>query len=396
VRAKFIFTRNGAPVPDVRIEIQSEDGSSAMLATSDSKGVCRIGLEKSGSAIVTYHEVRGEQRMVSRYRTIPVNLKPGDNTINIKLPTSRLSGRLVDAKTLKPIQGELLRSFTQSKPPISLQFDKPYKNTGFAQWYGACATTAKDGTFTIEDLPYGQITLTSDFHPMGATFISTPITFNEKTQTRPVLLKMFDPGRLRIQLVDAKSGAALKPMPVVLYTTSRALVNTNSKYNNPTAVPPGKYVLWIRPDDGRHLPANVNIEIKSGKTLNITIKLIPSSQRIVFKVVKGGRFDELAWPEKPAQDSVSSPIHPWVGFTLYNAATGKTVLTGPNGPEWGGCLTAFDKNRITALPIAPGKYVLVAVLRNIEHYSVKPYSNLWRTKQKITVAAGKDTVITIK
>jgi len=396
VRARLIFTRNGVPVANARVEIQCEDGSSAMLATSDSQGECRIGLEKAGPAIMTYHEMQGDQWVGSRYRTISVNLKPGDNTINIKLPSGRLSGRLVDAKTLQPIQGELLRSFTQGKPPLSLQFDKPYKNPGFTEWYGARSTTAKDGTFTINDLPYGQITLTSDFHPMGETFISAPITFNEKTQTRTVLLKMYDPGRLRIQLVDAKSGAALKPMPMVLYTTSRALVNTNSNYSNPTGLPPGKYVLWIRPDDGRHLPANANIEIKSGKTLNITIKLIPASQRIVFKVAKGGRFDELSWPDKPARDNVNSSIHPWIGFTLYNSATGKTVLTGPNGPEWGGCLTTFDNNRTTALLIAPGKYVLVAVLRNIEIYSVKPYANLWRIKQKITVSKGTDTVITIK
>lgn len=143
------------------------------------------------------------------------------------------------------------------------------------------------------------------------------------------------------------------------------------------------------------------------KLLRVTIKLIAAKQRIVFKAVKGGKFEDLAWADKPAtffpgpadapaENNGEVDCRPWIGFTISDAATGKPVLTGPNGMLWGGVLPGFNINREAVLRTKPGKYMLDAVLRNTENHSVKPFANLWRIHTKITVTAGKDTVITIK
>ncbi len=406
VRANIRFTRNQKPVSNVSVVVNNKDGSIGTSAYTDARGECHVGLARPGLAIMTYFRMQSYPFIEGQI--IPLKLHSGNNTIEIKLPTGRISGRLIDAKTLEPIKGAIINCFTKRRASINYLYDEPYRGNGFSFWYCSAPVTSMDGAFRLNNLPSGNITLTCTSLDSRTTYIGNTVTLSEKKPVKELILKFIDPGKLHVSLVDSVSGKTLRAMPVVLFTLHHGRIFPDENYEKPTPVPAGKYILWVRPDDGKHFQAKTLINVESGNTTNVTIKLNPAAQRIVFSAAKGGRFEALAWPDKPAtafqgyadapsvNDMTYMNSRPWIGYVIKDADTRKPVLTGPNGPEWGGYLPGFNINRIAAIPIKPGNYLMQAVLRNTTNRAVLSGDNLWKMHKRFTVVAGKDTVIDVK
>lgn len=400
VVVKGLVTRQGAPVPDVTVEVQRGMNIYSSSSTTDSQGRYAINVEETGPAELNHYQRKNGQ-MVG-YHGQRTDLKPGENTIDIKLPSGSVSGRVVDAKTGEPFEGRQIFAWAKWDPPTSRHYNYPVTKGGFGERLSE-ATTAKDGSFALENMPDGPIVLV--VAGRYQQWIGSPITVSERTPVEGVEVKLPEPGMLKVSVVDAKTGKPVSAQ-ISLYTPDRAPAITDNRYDTGTSVPAGKYVLWVEPTDDRHLPASTDVEVKSEKTARVTIKLNPCRQRIVFRVAKDGKLEKLRWPDKDPKSSKTVDVltvnedlfkeRPWIGFALSDVATGKAVLVGPNGPEWGGYLSSFDPNRETALPVKAGRYVLDAVLRNTEDYLVASNADLSKLHREITVTEGEDTVVTMK
>ncbi len=405
VKATIIFTKNGIPVPDFEMSISDKQSISYTGNYSDSKGECQIAFDKPGKALLSYGQTQGNLITLQGKRDI--ELKPGENTINIKLPTGKISGRVTNAMTGEPVPGALVQTYIYDIYPVQPSYNQPYSRSGVYPWFSGMIATANDGTFTLDTLQDGKYILVALTEQWQTIYISNHVNVSSKKPVTDLELRTTALGKLQVSLVDSKSGKALRAMPVVLFTPAGIQYFHDNSYEKPANLPAGKYVLWIRPDDGRHVQAKTQIEIKSGVTTKISVKLDTAGQRIVFRAPKGGKFEDLAWADKsatafkgpadaPAVNDGTIHFRPWIAYKLSDARTGKSVLAGPNGPEWGGYLSGFNINRTAALPLKPGTYMLDAVMRNTENYSVSSNINLWRTRTKISVVAGKDTVIMVK
>jgi len=406
VNAMIRFTRNNEPVSNVSVVVNNKDGSIGTSTYTDSRGVCHVGLAKPGLAIMTYFRMQPYPFIEGQI--ISLKLHTGDNTIDIKLPAGRISGHLIDSQTLLPIKGTIINTFTKRRASVNFLYDEPYRGNGFKFWYGSAPASSMDGTFQLDNLPSGNITLTCTSQDSRSTYIGNTVKLSADKPVKGLVLKITDPGKLHVSLVDSVSGKTLRAMPAVLFSPHYDRIYPDETYDKPTSVPAGKYIIWVRPDDGKHFQENTRIEVESGKTTDVTIELVPAGQRIVFSAIKGGRFEDLAWPDKPStafQGYADAPAvndmtymnsRPWIGYVIKDADTRKPVLAGPNGPEWGGYLPGFNIDRTAALPIKPGNYLMQAVLRNTTNRAVLSGDNLWKTHKRFTVVAGRDIIIDVK
>lgn len=397
-------TRGGVPVPDVNVSIERGTNRYSSSSRTDAQGRYTISVEAPGPATLVHYQMNGSQ--ITGRDSRPVDLKNGQNTIDVKLPSGTISGRLVDAKTGQPLDGQSVAAWAKWQPPARRVYSEPSLNGGYGRVVSA-TTTGKDGMFTLSGLPDGPVVLTVVGQLQRTRWIGSPLTVSEKKPVRGVEIRLPEPGRLGVSVVDSRSGKPVDAASISLYTRDGAPVITDNRYRETTSVPAGEYVMWVEPTDGKHMPAYAEVDVLPGKTALATVKLNPAAQRIVFRAARGGKLEKLRWPDKDPRPS-QGPVNvltqsedmfrsrPWIGFALSDAATGKPVLAGPSGPKWGDYLTGFDGKREAVLPIKPGAYTLDAVLRNTEDYKVDSNANLWRKQCRVTVKPGKDTVIAVQ
>ncbi|MCE5197439.1 MAG: carboxypeptidase-like regulatory domain-containing protein [Armatimonadota bacterium] len=403
VTLKGSVTRSGKPMPDTNVSVQRGYNEYISSSQADSQGQYEIDVEESGPAALVYYENRNGE-LVSR-RELPINLQSGENRYDIKLPAGSISGRVTDAKTGQPLGGEIVQALTKWVPVIPRRYDRPEVNRGWGELLSS-TKTADDGSFMLESIQAGSVVLSVAAENQYTKYLGNAFTVSEKTPVKGVEIKMPETGVLDLSVIDSKTGRPVLPCNAILTTKDGVHIFSNC-FAIPTSVPAGKYILWVEPYDQLHIPACSNVEIKPDKTAKVTFKLNASPQRIVFKAAKGGRLEKLRWPDKDPKTSNKEENvlllredvfkeRPWIGYTISDARTGKAVLIGSSGPEWGGYIQGFDNKRQAYLSIKPGVYILDAVLRNTEDYSVNSKANLWTFHRKITVAPGKNTVIEVK
>lgn len=391
-----VVTQNGRPMPHRSVTVYYE-GSDYRWNSSETDDEGKYSIPVFDAKLAT--TVSADKGKKS------VKLKSGTNTVDFEISSSStsasISGRVIDAAG-KPFPGHIF-CWVQKKPDVD-RYNDPYAEAVFDDNYGPVEL---DGTFNFDNLSGATYSLiaSSDLF-LTSRSLSKQIKLDENVHLKDIELKIAESGKLKVTVLDSATGKPVSDIPIMLTTVDRIPLNALSRrYESPTDVPVGKYILWIEPNDGKYAPAHSAVEILPDKTAEVTFKMKKPQQSIVFKAIKRGPFDKLNWPDRDREISHGSQIlrppiasedRPWIGFKLIDAVTGKPVLTDSKGLKWGGYVSAFDANREASLPIKPGNYILDAVLRNTDDYKVASKVNLWAIHTKLIVTKGKDTVILIK
>lgn len=395
VRVSGVVTRRGEPVAGVRASVSRGENRDYSITGPD--GRFTIAFDETGLAAINFYE--DGPGGTSNVAFGPLDLKPGENTVDQALPAGVVTGRVVDAPTGAPIGGEIVEAQIRWPASSHRHYSSPYAGNSWGRVVSSIKT-ASDGSFTLDGVPSEEVVIAvrgkESYVP---SCVTRPMLVDEKTPLENVTIGVDEPGILDLSVVDAKTGKPVTGQITRLMTEDGVPVHSRSSFQSPSEAPPGSYTLWVKPLDGRHLPAWAKLEIKPGKTAKAQVKVPAAEQRIVFQVPRGSRFEKLRWTTNAAWSSGApgdDEQHAWIGYSLSDAATGEPVVIGPFGPEWGGFIERSDANPDLAIAVKPGTYLLEAVLRNTEDFAIDSDANLWRTKQKVTVKAGKDSVIVVK
>jgi|GEM_PF-2547747 len=408
VLLKGTVTSNSNPAPGITVAVNTPDYQFSASTTTDSQGKYELLVDKSRVVAITTR-IHSYRQTLTKNAYLTVLLKNGENTFNFKLPFGTISGRLINKKTGEPVARHTVCAI---KKKISQAPD--YYNM-WCMIYGdvwsmetiSSARTESDGTFTLTSIPDCTAALYVTTESYQICSLGDTFAVRQNTPVTGVELKIPESGRLDLTVVDSITNKTVITDYAQLVNKSgvRLPVSGPAKLND---LPVGKYKLWVDPMDGKYMPGYAFVEIKPGSTTKVTFKVKSAAQRIMFKVAKGGRFENLKWPDKNPEtlkslSKSSMPINeirikdqPWIGYIIKDVVTGKPVITSSFGLLWGGCIRAFDNNREGAVLIKPGKYTIEAVMRNTEDYAVTSKANIWKIKKTITVNPGKDTIIPVQ
>ncbi|MEN6357813.1 MAG: carboxypeptidase-like regulatory domain-containing protein [Armatimonadota bacterium] len=387
-------TRRGIPVPNVAVE--TSQGDDRVSCGTNDLGEYDLALQKTGAVAVNWYESQIDGCSRSDYSKI--DLKPGENRFDIALPGGIVSGSVIDAGTGQPLIGKKVQARRWANRISGKSYDYPWTSSNTyvnCQSYGE---TRDGGTFTLDGISEGEVFVTVGGPYGSMEYVSAPLKITKDGSIDNLALSVGKPGFIDLKILDQLSGKFLDRWVSTVMTSESFAVAYPAKSGVPAQLPAGKYKLWIEPSDGRHIQVCSDLEIKPGKTAKVQIKVPKARQRIVFKVPKNSKFAKLDWTQKqrdwrrPGEEQKSGA---WIGYSISDAATGKSVLAGHYGPEWGGKIAPKPGDDL-AIPIKPGTYLLEAVLRDTFNYSVKNKANLWQVKTKLTVKAGKDTVVLVK
>jgi hypothetical protein len=395
VVVRGVVTRRGVAVPNVSISTSQGDPYNRVSCKTNDKGEYDLALEKPGKFAINRHESQPGGH--SRGDFSEIDLKPGENKFDITLPGGIISGRVIDADTGQPLIGKKIQARQRTKKTFLEGYRSPQDTAAFfeCQSYGE---TSDGGQFALDGIPEGEIIVTVGEPWENQEFISNPFKVTKDASVNDLTLCVPQPGVIELMVLDLTSCKQLDNWEAYLVNPNYAVVDQRTRFRSITQAPAGKYKLWIVPSDGRHITVSTDIEIKPGKTTKIKIKVPAAKQRIVFKIPPKSKFNSEKWQWKPRDMSISpwdQKSGLWIGYKIKDAVSGKSVISGPCGFEWGGMIKS-EANSDIAIPIKPGTYVLEAVLRDTHDYRVESKCNLWQVKTKVSVKAGKDTVISIK
>ena len=374
-------TKGGKPVAGCSVTVERQLNVYSSSVSTDDQGRYKIAVDKPGQITPKLGENEYPQ----------VNLKPGKNICNIKIPTGSISGHVYDSATGQPLEGIGINAISKRSCYYLDTYD-PFQNQSWGNWVSS-TTSAKDGSFTLENIPSDEISVRVSNRYQRDMSSGLKLEVDEKKPVKDVNIKISEPGTLIVEPIDSKTGKKIRAR-VDLLTSYGDGMFVDNFFETGASVPAGKYIMWLYPDED-YFPAYANVEVISGKTEKVTVKLKPAGQHIVFKVPKGGKFNDLQWPE-PNYYYGRYRNAPWIGITVRDAKSGRAVFAGPKGHEWNNS-SDFDINRKAFFAIKPGTYILDAVMRNsYDDYNIKSKDNLWKTHRKIIVLPGKDVTIEIK
>jgi len=394
VTVKGRVTRGGKPVPGMQVLIDRGDRPDSGLSnanisasTTDSKGQYEIPVERPGKMVLKLFETPGEGLQQVEPISKSVVLKPGDNTFDFSLPSTCISGKVVSQESGKPLSGEVVIAEGRWDTLGDLKTIKP-------QWgrpVGA-AKTGSDGSFRLFVPSNEEVVLVVNGGAPGGRpekYVGTPFAVDPSRPASNITMAVSDPGELQVELIDKELGKPLDTNRHVVPVTlgGRQIGGWNS-WNRVEKLPPGRYVVWVWVDDGRHPVTTADVEIKAGKTAKVRIEVPLARQRIVFKFPKASRFVDYF---KSKSWGLNSTL-PCIEYKLKDVLTGKSVLNSPRGLMDSESTSIYKVDEDLAIPVKPGTYKLEAQLQLPDGNKILD----WKTQQTVTVKPGKDTIIEVK
>ncbi|MDD3925631.1 MAG: carboxypeptidase-like regulatory domain-containing protein [bacterium] len=394
VTVKGTVTRYGKPVSGARVSVSSQ-GMDSDSCKTDSYGQFELHLEETGRTVFNYCIYNFKSGKPAYPYSREVMLAPGNNTVNLTLPTGAVSGRVINAKSSRPLTSGSVAVWARQRGPSRKYYTAPSVKASSWDIVARSFGISNNGSFSVYNMSGGDVVIMVLDKKQQPLYIGKPIRVDEGRAKKNILLKVPDPGELDLTVIDAGTGKALSGFNALLLTKDGIAVNSTSYFHAPSKVPSGEYTLWLKPYGNRYFPLHTSFNVYPGKTTKIRLAVKTAEQCLVFKASPNEMFPVLS-REAPEQYIKSA----WIGYSLTDADTGKPVISGMSGPEWGGILWWQDRhehdNGNPAIPLAPGTYLLDAVLRYTNDYAVDSISNLWKMHQKVVIKEGKDTVIYIK
>ena len=304
VTVRGVVRRGGEPVEGVAVEVYRDQYDRDSCGT-DRDGKFEIEFDKRGEADISCR-VDGQGRSCASRKD---QLKAGENTINFDLPNGRISGRVVDAKSGAPMAGETVQALVRWSEPTRRYFHGAYPQF----WAGATAASAvpaDDGSFELRGVPGGEVALVVAQRDRSSKHLQGPMKLDEKKPLDGVTLRVREKGTLALTVVDAQTGKPIEGAGLYVATPEGVLLPDPFNWESAVQVPAGSYLLWVEPEDSRHMPAGSKVEIKPHQTAKVRFKLPPVEQRIVFDVPKGSKFGKLQWTRLPADQPWPARLAP--------------------------------------------------------------------------------------
>ena len=307
------------------------------------------------------------------YAARTLKLSTGANVVDFKLPYGSISGRLVDKLTGRPLADTAVRlciheTWEQNRGRAGLSFSE----VNGRWWTEKECKTDKDGVFRAKNLRAGEWMICSD--PGGIPAAVVRLADGEAKSG--VIAKAPPTGSAQVTI----KGSRDRPKGVYLVCVDQYGNEYYPKSDNSSLtvsfqdLPIGK--MRVVREGYSYLPICVPFEVRQGATSKVSVRLT-EGPRIVFRTTQ----------DADVMDKVS------VGFRI-TSTDGKPVLSGMYGPVWGDVLTGLpSKNEPAFVTVKPGTYVVKAgaVRGDGRNYGDDP--PLTGFSGKVTVKAGKDTII---
>ncbi|MDO8587135.1 MAG: carboxypeptidase-like regulatory domain-containing protein [Armatimonadota bacterium] len=386
---------DGAPVEGAHVIVHSVSGKMyGGFAYTGKDGVYRFPVHKPGNYSVTYSKGDWMDSNHIWIRDI-VTIKPGTNRFDVAFPSGGISGRLIDARTRKPIADMSVQAYAlrTEKQERGAGEDWSFQHTQAWWWPKNETRTDADGGFEIKNVDEGKWTIVA--LPRDAAGPVTPVCrvqLGKNEKKTGVVAAMPEVGSAEIRVVDGRTGRpAAKAVPICVNDWGFAFYPKIDQSRRGHAagasggvlfagLPPGRYKVFVVSQS--YMPARAVIDVKPVAVTKPTVKL-QRGQKIVFRLME--------------TDSDPMSGRPWIGYKISRPGSSKPVLIDYQGPYWGD-IAFFDGAypRTANVPIEPRTYNLDLVLRRERSSSgLMADKNLWSGKLKVKVVKGKHTVIDI-
>lgn len=391
-------TLGGKPKTDVRVTASEMSARySSGSALTDKTGSYRLSLRRPGSYKITWSVgewMDPNHVWIDRQR----KLAKGKNRIDIALPDAGIAGKVVDARTGKPIAKVKVRGYVfETETSKFLRSDWSWQHTEPRWWPEKLAETDAQGRFQLKTLTPGKWIAVLQADNLSECH-SQPFEIREGVKKQGLVLRVPQAGEAGVIVMDDETQVPIKNAYAVckdVYgfsyypaTDESCAGGTCSALPKPTEtgalafknLPPGRYRAFAQ--TMTHTPASMTFDVKAGQKTDVTLRL-QSGSKIVFRLMES------------EEDPV--PGLPWVGFKVKQPGSDKPVLADRDGLYWGDIMFFKEGSpREASMPIAPGTYEVEAVLREENQSGVLgSQTDLWSGTQTVVVDEDKDAVVEI-
>ncbi len=305
------------------------------------------------------------------YAARTLRLSTGVNVVDFKLPYGSISGRLLDKLTGRPLADTTLRlcvheTWERNRGRAGLSFSE----VNGRWWPEKECKTDKDGAFKAQNLRAGKWMVCVD--PGGIP--AAVVTLADGEAKSGVVAKAPPVGSAQVVI----QGSTERPKGVYLVCVDQYGKEYYPKADAITMqfedLPVGR--MRVVSEGYAYLPVSVPFEVRQGATAKVSVKLT-KGPKIVFRTTQ----------DADVMDKVT------VGFWITTTDR-KPVLSGMYGPVWGDVLTGQpSKNDPASVMVKPGTYIIKA---GAVHGDGRNYGDdppLTGFSGKVTVRAGKDTIV---
>jgi len=326
-----------------------------------------------------------------------IDIRPGNNRLQVELPGAQVSGQVIDRTTGKPLAGVSLKAYAkQTDLEHFVRVYDPFSMSLTPRWFSVSGAvrTDGDGRFILRNLHEGEwlIALSND---TGGGIPSQSFTVG-RDEKKEVMVEIPPVGTVHLAIIDAATGKPIPDMAAICldaqgfwFTLERA---RGMAGYGPQLTPDGKMIFTNLPA-GRYLAysagmsesafdypvASVAFEVKAGETADV-----------ILPVKRGGR---LVFQLRETEDD-RMPGNLWVGVKV-STPDGRPALEDHSGLHPGDRVPlGGEAPRRGILALRPGTYVIDAVLGyDVGRNPAETYR--WRGTQTITIEDGKDVLIEI-
>lgn len=366
--------------------ISTDYGKQNYTGLTDERGNYRLELPKPINCVLFCDTKSG---IVTRAY---IKTKIGKNVQNFVIPGGTISGKVINKfKKSSEANGYIVACrFTHVG---YRNYESPRNDL---KWVSFCDVTVKqDGSFNLTGVSKGPIMLKL-YDDTGCAAFKT-VNLKENMHVNNVTLEVKQKGTLDISLIDASTKLPI-PNQYTSLRSKEGVILGCSNNTTPSKIIPGKYKLWVEPNNSLYLPVSTDVEVKSNKITRIKIALSKVKQRIVFNLSNDLKNKCSFNSGDTANCATCSPdlSDPWIGYSIRDAKTGKYVINNELGSMWGGLITDLNSKTTPAIAVLPGKYKLNAIMKNISDSTANLKGSLWHYEGIVDVKPGKDSIIYVK
>ena len=398
-------TLRGKPVAGIEVMLHDAvKPDMAANAETSADGRYHLNIPKAGRYRLSFQ--KGDWMDPNKiYQRQTIELKVGQNGLDVPLPGASLTGQVIDQATQKPLIGATVRAYLR-QPEKDAYGEDSWSAQHTDPWWFPKNEVKTDGNghFEMRNMAAGEWLVGVNQPQQKPTWIGqTPSQlFNLKQDEEKKDFQFILPpmGSARVTVVDAQtkqpltdfratcvnaSGFTFHPPMKEMKTAATPEKKWQQAYDAHggltfSELPPGQYRVVVESEV--YPLASFPFEIKAGQTSEITAAL-KRGGRVAFRL-RENKGEKLSGRY-------------WVGYRIKRPGDNNPVLVDEHGPFWGSFqfLTTTSPYQ-SFVPLPPGDYELEAIMRHEDREGVISAQNdLWHATQNIRVEPGRDTVIEI-
>jgi hypothetical protein len=291
-------------------------GQSILVSTPDTANIAQVTLLRIGSTTHTFDE---SQRFMSLAFTAQ------NNGLSVTMPASGnlappgyymlfiLNGTGVPS-VAKIVQLSGTAVTTGSVAGVVTDTSGTPLQGAAVSAAGSNATTAADGTYTLNNLAPGTVTVTASLSGYQSGSTTTTVTAGQTTTAAAIKLARANPGSVSGTVVSSLGGAIAGA--TVSYSGGNTTTDSNGNYSL-SSVPPGTIQLTASAAGFQSSTQTVNIQSGANTTANFTLAVAPSTGTVTGTITNAS-----------TGAVISGATVSWSGGSTMSNSSGVYTLTG--------------------------------------------------------------------